>query len=252
MRGLVIVIFAILVVGCFVGAFFAYKSLKLRTEARAWKGYHDSVLAKLNNLQKDYAGISVYAAENEKLLRTTTKEQRKRMTVLLGASITKNWDTELAFPGKGIINRGIGSQSDMQLLARFSSDVLQLEPGQVVIKFCSGNFQPGSDPQTMWDEYETMALMASRRGIKPVLATVIPAARDAEVYPNYSVKTEVSKFNDRIRKFAAENKFAIVDYYGAMADKDGFLPSDMAKDQIHPNEKGYEVMAKVLRPLLIE
>ena len=252
MRGLVIFVFTILVVGCVLGAFFAYKSFKLRAEVKAWKGYHDAVVARLNGLQKDYAGLSVYAGDNERLLKETSAKQRKKMTILFGASITKNWDTGRAFLGKSLINRGIGSQSDMQLLARFSDDVLRLEPGQVVIKFCSGNFQPQADPETIWDEYEMMAVMAGRRGIRPILATVIPATREAEVYENFSIATEIKKFNERLRKFASENNFAVADYFAAMTDKDGFLPAEMAMDQIHPNEKGYEVMARILEPFLKE
>ncbi len=250
MKAMVTILLIILAIGCVLGAFFAYKALKLRAEVKMWKGYHDDAVTRLGDLKSDYAQISVYAPENEKLLNETTGEQRKEMTVLFGASITKRWNAEKAFPGKGVINRGVGSQSDTQLLARFSSDVLQLEPGRVVIKICSGNFQPQADPDMIWDEFETMALMADSRGIKPILATVIPATRGAEEYEGYSISSEVGEFNDKIGKFAAERNFTVVDYYRAMVDSDGYLPDDMARDTIHPNEKGYEKMAIALKPIL--
>lgn len=250
MRGLVLLIFAVLAVGCVVGLFFAYKAVRLKAEVSMWKGYHDSAVLKLSDYQRDYAGISVYAAENKKLLAETTLEERKKMTVLLGASITKRWDTDAAFPGKGVINRGVGSQSDTQLLDRFSSDVLQLEPGRVVIKFCSGNFNPQADFEMIWDEYEMMAMTAKRRGIKPMLATIIPVTRGAEEFQGYSITSEIKRFNERLMKFASENHFTVVDYFKAMADSDGYLPDDMAVDTIHANVKGYAKMAAVLGPLL--
>ncbi len=250
MRGMATIVFILLTIGCVVGAFFAYKTLRLKAEVKMWRGYHDDAVARLESLKIDFAQVSVYRTDNERLLNETTLEQRKTMTVLFGASITKRWDTDGYFPNQGIINRGVGSQSDTQLLARFSSDVLQLDPGRVVLKICSGNFNPQADPEVIWDEFETMAITAESRGIRPLLATVIPATREAEEFEGYSMASEISKFNDRIRNFAADRGFAVVDYYQALADSDGCLPGDVARDTIHPNNKGYEVMASVLGPIL--
>jgi lysophospholipase L1-like esterase len=250
MRGFVLVVFTVLAAGCVIGAFFAYKAFKLRAEVKAWKGYHDNVLARLNELQKDYAQVSAYADDNRRLMESTSVEDRREMTVLYGASITKSWDLDKAFPGKKLLNRGVSAQSDTQLLARFSSDVLQLTPGQVVIKFCSGNFQPGVDSKIIRDEFEMMALAAESHGIKPLLATIIPVTSAAEEFDDYSIGNEIRRFNKRIRDFARERGFAVVDYYGVMASDEGYLPDHMARDSIHPNEKGYEVMAAVLKPYL--
>ena len=129
------IIIIALLLGNLIGAFFIYKAFKLRDEVQTWKQYHDGAVAKLNQLSDDYPGNSVYKLENSEILNSTTKEERKQMTVLFGASITKNWDINSFFPNKKLINRGVGSQSDTQLLTRFSSDVLQLEPGYVVLKF---------------------------------------------------------------------------------------------------------------------
>jgi lysophospholipase L1-like esterase len=250
MRGFVLVVFVMLAAGCLFGAFFAYKAFRLRAEVRGWKVYHDDVVARLGELQKDYAQISVYADDNRRLIESTSEKDRGKMTVLYGASITKRWDVDKAFPGKKLINRGVGAQSDTQLLARFSSDVLQLKPGQVVIKLCSGNFQPGADTDVIWDKFEMMANAASGHGITPLLATIIPATRAAEEFDGFSIKDEIRRFNDRIEELARERSFAVVDYYGVMADDEGFLPDHMARDSIHPNEKGYEVMTAVLKPHL--
>ena len=38
------------------------------------------------------------------------------------------------------------------------------------------------------------------------------------------------------------NLFFYVDYFSAMADDRNGLPSDLSKDGVHPNKKGYEIM----------
>ncbi len=250
MRTIIIIILILSLAGNIIGAYFIYKALKLRGEIRQYQRYHADLKAKYEALKADFAGIAVYENENRRLLEVTTAEQRKKMTVLFGASITKGLDAEKYFPGKGIINRGVGSQSDVQLLARFSSDVLNLAPGKAVIKFCSGNFNPKANLQAMWSEYEIMAMEAARHNIQPLLATVLPATRGAEEYSDYSIAAQVRDFNKRIEAFAAAQKLQVVDYYGALADKNGFLPDSLARDAIHPNENGYAVMAKTLQPIL--
>lgn len=250
MKSILVFFLALSVLGNIVGIFVVYKAFKYREAVSAFQEYNKKLLEKYQALQTDYAGISVYAAENKRVLEEIPAAERKNMTVLFGASITRGLEKEKFLPGRRLINRGVGSQSHMQLFARFSNDVLQLEPGQVVFKLCATNLIPGQDTTTIWNEYAAMAMMADYHGIKPLLATVIPVTRDAEQYDNYSLTETVKNFNARIMDFAAEHDFRVVDYFEAMADRDGFLPDSLARDEIHPNDAGYEVMARVLSPFL--
>jgi lysophospholipase L1-like esterase len=250
MKSFITIILIISLAGNMAGVYLLYKAIKLRDEVRQLQRYYQDLRDKYESLKADYPGTAVFAEENRKLLRETTAEERKRMTILFGASITKGWDLNKYFPGKKLLNRGVGSQSDVQLLTRFSSDILQLEPGQVVIKFCSGNFIPQANIGTMWDEFEIMVRMSLVRGIKPIVATVIPVTRRAEKFDNYSITSQIKIFNDKVKKLASELKLNVADYYSAMADGEGFLPDTMARDEIHPNEEGYNRMAEVLRPMI--
>ena len=243
-------IIILLALGYAAAAYFAYKSFHLRDEVASWRAYHDSLLEKLNALQEDYPGAEVYQEENRRLIESSSPEERKNMIVLYGASITRRWDLEKYLPGKKLINRGVGSQSTTQLLSRFSTDVLSVEPGGVVIKLCAGNFTPEANVQTMWDEYESMVVMARQRGIEPIMTTVIPVTRAAEKFSDFNITETVKEFNSRITAYASSHKLRVVDYFGAMADEQGFLPNDMARDEIHPNENGYEIMARTIAPII--
>ncbi len=250
MKTLIIIILFISIIGNIIGAYILYKAIKLKNEVKALQRYHKDLSAKYEALKTDFSGDSTYAEDNRRFLSETTPEQRRGMTIFFGASITKGWDLLRYFPGKSLVNRGVGSQTDQQLLARFAADVLQLNPGRVVIKFCSGNFRPGANLKVMWDAYEIMAKAARDRGIIPILATVLPATKGAEEFANFSIAASVREFNQRIRELAIEQKFILADYYKAMADEAGYLPDSLARDAIHPNENGYAVMADVIKPIL--
>ncbi len=46
-----------------------------------------------------------------------------------------------------------------------------------------------------------------------------------------------------MKKYAAENRLTYLDYYSAMVDEKGFFKDELSNDGLHPNEKGYAVMA---------
>jgi lysophospholipase L1-like esterase len=247
MKPIWVVILLVLVAGNLIGGYLAYKAFRLRAENQLLNKYLENLTEKNRELSADYPGISAYAADNRRLLETTTAEERRQMCVFYGASITKGINVDSLLPEFKILNRGVGGQSGTQLLARFSSDVLQLGPGKVVIKICAGNFSPAADSRMIWDEFETMLLAAQLRGIEPIATTMVPVTRRAEEHEGYSISEQVRQFNARATEFARSHGFKLVDYYAATADREGFLPDDMARDAIHPNARGYEKMAEAFR-----
>ena len=169
MKPIWVILLLLLLGGNLLGGYILYKAIRLRAENQLLQKYLENLTSKNRELTTDYAGMSVYATENRLLLETTTPTERNQMCVLFGASITKGFNADSLLPEFKIVNRGVGGQSSTQLLARFSSDVLQLEPGRVVVKICSGNFNPSVNSQVIWDEFETMLLTARTRNIEPVV-----------------------------------------------------------------------------------
>lgn len=56
--------------------------------------------------------------------------------------------------------------------------------------------------------------------------------------------------NARIRKYAEEHNIPFADYYSALVLPDRSLKEGHSVDGVHPNAKGYEVMEKIILPLL--
>jgi lysophospholipase L1-like esterase len=46
-----------------------------------------------------------------------------------------------------------------------------------------------------------------------------------------------------MKEYAAQHRHVYLDYYPAMIDQDGMLRAELSEDDLHPNAKGYAVMA---------
>ena len=46
-----------------------------------------------------------------------------------------------------------------------------------------------------------------------------------------------------MKEYARENNLTYLDYYSAMIDEKGFLKVELSEDGLHPNAKGYAIMA---------
>jgi lysophospholipase L1-like esterase len=54
---------------------------------------------------------------------------------------------------------------------------------------------------------------------------------------------QIIALNSWMKKYAAMHGGIYLDYFSAMADDKGFLREELSEDGLHPNQKGYEVMA---------
>src|SRR2546426_7054258 len=82
---------------------------------------------------KDWPDLARYREANTKVTAPVKDEQR---VVFMGDSITDMWALPRFggfFPGKPYIDRGISGQTTPQMLVRFRSDAIALQPKVVVI-----------------------------------------------------------------------------------------------------------------------
>jgi hypothetical protein len=171
--------------------------------------------------------------------------------VFYGASITNNWDLDKYFPEIHAVNKGVGGYAK-DLLVNFKHHVLELKPAAVVIKLCAINFKPHI-PRYILEDCVIMMVEAARRdSIKPVLCTVIPAAKPSAHIRDYSIKDSLADFNTWIRDYAESNSLPLIDYAESISDENGFLPRKYAKDPVHLNETGYELVSGIAKPVVYE
>ena len=83
--------------------------------------------ASLKEQHLDWANLSYYWEDNEKLIETLGEKDK---VIFMGDSITEEWGRLKPefFQSPIFINRGIGGQTTPQMLLRFKQDVINLKP----------------------------------------------------------------------------------------------------------------------------
>ncbi len=198
-----------------------------------------------DELRSDWAQLSKYASANADLKPVASGESR---VVFFGDSITEAFPIAKLFPEKPYINRGIAGQTTPQMLVRFRQDVLDLHPSLVVILAGTNDLAQNTGIETLQQiegNLKSMCELAKSNNIDVVLCSVLPA-KDYYWKPGIHPTEEIRELNDFLRTYAAATGYGYVDYYSAVADNDGGLRADLAKDAVHPNEAGYQTMAPLV------
>jgi len=179
-----------------------------------------------------------YAEANAKLPPLGTLAR----VVFLGDSITDFWDLTAYFRGHELVNRGISGQTTTQMLGRFQQDVVAIRPKAVVVLAGTNDIARGISAAGIEDNLIMIGDLARAHGIKAVFATVLPVSeQEAKARP----PSEIQQINRWLLDFCSREGFAYLDYYKALADAQGRLPADLSDDGLHPNARGYSVMAPV-------
>ena len=207
----------------------------------------------LDTVASDFGGFYRYAVANAALAPRKPGETR---VVFFGDSITDNWSKPEYggfFPGKPYVNRGIGGQTTAQMLLRFRADVLELDPLAVVILAGTNDLAGNAGAVTLdqvQDNLTSMAELARAHGIRVVLASLLPVSddkQDANGQPITRTRQRptatIRELNRWLATYAARNGHGYLDYFRATADANGLLLPALNDDGLHPNAKGYAVMA---------
>ena len=212
-----------------------------------------ATVTRLETTLRDWPAIARYREDNGKVTAPAKNEKR---VVFIGDSITDSWDDPRYggfFPGKPYVNRGISGQTTPQMLIRFRPDVIALKPEVVVILAGTNDIAGNTGPMTLeaiQDNITSMAELARLNRMRVVLASVLPVSdyeKTAEGQPRIQTvrrpPEKIRALNDWMRTYATQNKLTYLDYYSAMIDDKGFLKDELSNDGLHPNDKGYQVMA---------
>jgi len=201
---------------------------------------------------QDWPALARYREENAKL---SPPANGVRRVVFMGDSITDSWDDPRYggfFPGKPYVDRGISGQTTPQMLIRFRPDVLALKPAAVVILAGTNDIAGNTGPTTLEaveDNLASMAELARANGVRVVLASLLPVSNYEQRDGRALIQTasrppeKIKALNEWLKSYAAAHGAVFLDYYAATVDARGFLKDELSDDGLHPNAKGYEVMA---------
>lgn len=194
----------------------------------------------------DWANLSKFASLNDSILALPTPSDPR--VVFMGNSITEGWAyhyPQFFASHPTWINRGISGQTTPQMLVRFRPDVLSLKPAAVVILAGINDIAHNTGPMTIEQTFgniKSMAQLAEAEGIKVVISSVLPAY-DFPWRPGMEPAQKVVRLNAMLEAFAKAEGHTYLDYFSAMADDRPGLKEGLHEDEVHPNAKGYKIMA---------
>jgi len=203
-------------------------------------------------LLADWPNLAKYRAANNALPAPGAKEDR---VVFMGDSITEFWGRPARdaapgtpnsfFPDEPYIDRGISGQTSPQMLLRFQQDVIALKPAVVLILAGTNDIAENTgkmEPVDTQNNIRSMVELARANGIAPVLCSITPS-KSFWWHTDLKPAKDIVAMNRWIAQYAAEQHLPYVDYYTPLAAPDGGMNPDYSGDGVHPNPKGYAVMA---------
>ncbi len=175
----------------------------------------------------------------------------EKRVVFLGSSSVDIWNLAQDFPQLSFLNRGIGGETSRQMVQRFRTDVLNLQPTAVVIFLGSGNdFWPDKrmTPAETKSNLIKMTRLAQKQQIKVAIGAISPVndCLPGKDHISSHPVAVVQNLNAWIKDFCQQQELVFVDFYLPLADSQGKLDARYTDDGMHCNAAGYARWKPVL------
>jgi lysophospholipase L1-like esterase len=173
--------------------------------------------------------------------------QQLEYVVLLGDSITEGFDVAKHFPGRRVLNRGIGGdvignalpEDDPRgVLRRMDESVFRCAASDVFLLIGVNDLGSGRTPDVMEPGYREI-LEQIKTGAPRVRVHVQSVLPTSGKYARHNAA--VNDFNARLRKLAESFGYDYVDLHAKFADDKGELKADYTGDGLHLNDKAYAI-----------
>lgn len=170
-----------------------------------------------------------------------------RNVVLLGDSITEGFEVARYFPGRRVLNRGIGGDvvgnalppDDARgLLRRLDESVFDCAASDVFLMIGINDLAGGHSPETVEQGYRELLTRIRERtpAVRVHVQSVLPTRGR-----NARLNGPVLDLNRRLERLAAELKQPYLDLHSLFKDEQGELKAELTQDGLHLTEPGYRI-----------
>ncbi|MGL5064299.1 MAG: SGNH/GDSL hydrolase family protein [Microcoleus sp.] len=208
----------------------------------------------LNETRLDPVGLSYYPA-NDRVVADTDRIR----VVFFGDSRAAGW-TSPNIKGYEFINRGIGSQTSVQAIERFSAHVSPLKPDLIVIQIGVNDLKTialfpersKSIVSNTQANIQRIVAESKKLGAVAIVTAIFPVGEvPLERKPFWSdeIALAVKETNAYIATLADERTI-VFDAFSILADRQGMVSREYRTDELHLNQQGYAALNQKLVPLL--
>ncbi|WP_299286795.1 SGNH/GDSL hydrolase family protein [uncultured Mucilaginibacter sp.] len=176
----------------------------------------------------------------------------KNGIVFIGSSSLRKWtDLEKTFAAYQAINRGFGGSTLTDAIFYVNNLVDPYQPRQIVIYSGENDIAEGNvSAETILNRFKTLfTLIRQKLPLVPVaFISIKPSPSRAKF------RQTIIESNQLIKKYLhGQPKTTFINIYDLMLDnKKQMRPELYVEDQLHMNERGYEIWTKAIEPYLIK
>lgn len=184
--------------------------------------------------------------------KTYNRFTKKGGSVFVGDSITQDFNVYEFFPDHLVYNRGIGGDTSKGVLNRLNESVYELKPKKLFLQIGTNDLELiETDVRSIATRIEQIIQEVKTKApeIKMYLISVYPVNKNMD---SNTVGRRSNKDIEALNLLLKEIKN--VEYINAydVLVKEGSLNPEYSLEGLHLNQKGYQVLRKVILPYLEE
>lgn len=174
---------------------------------------------------------------------------QKNEIVFLGNSITEQGEWQELFPGKPIVNRGIGGDNTFGLFARLD-EVLESKPAKIFLLIGVNDLGRNLPQAVTLNNYRRIVSKIRKESPKTQLyiQSILPLNEEILKYPYMKGKNpQVLALNEKLVELAKEFNVPFINIFSVYADDKNELKSELTLDGIHLRQAAYIQWANYLK-----
>jgi lysophospholipase L1-like esterase len=205
--------------------------------------------ASFNFAQNDPHGVTAYG---DSITVGELGERRRGLGLgqrrVLGLVTTNNYPALLQKnlqgldPAWHVSNRGVSGELTRDGLARLAGVLAADHSGYLLIMEGTNDADRGTDPAVIVGNLDAMVGLAKANNTLPIIGTIPPIFRN-----DPRAQGVVAAANNQIRTLAQSRRITLAEIFNGMNDRSlfGTSPPLGTEDPLHPNDRGYAVMARI-------
>jgi lysophospholipase L1-like esterase len=144
-------------------------------------------------------------------------------------------------PGWRVVNRGVGGETSDAGRQRLSGALGSDHSGFVLLMEGTNDSERGVSPDTIAANLDSMIGIAEGSHAVAIIGTIAPNFRN-----DPGSRAVIDEANRKIRDLAQRRRVTLAEIFNGMNDRTLFgTPEEGINDPLHPNERGYAVMAGI-------
>ena len=166
--------------------------------------------------------------------------------VFLGDSLVANYDIFSFFPDLKLVNSGHGGDRTQDILDQMYERVYRYNPSDVIIELGTNDINDNHTPEEIAKNLIQIieGIQEYNPGSNIYIESIYPSRESWGETDNNQRREDT---NALIKEYCQTHKAVYIDTYNALREEDSRkIKEEYVKDGLHLNDKGYEVVTKIL------